>query len=176
MGNYTPRKTKNSLFRRRFWFSTTFGLFRFSTFWLFRRIFWFFTFEFHCITYQFFDIVIFICCVFQNSIGIFKISVQKFFHGFFELVKKRRSIRRFKKNQVGEEKLKKIFEAMKSAPSSGNLQSYKVFVIRDENKKKEIAKASLYQDFVSQALLFGCLRGQKQGKALWKARRRALLH
>jgi len=70
---------------------------------------------------------------------------------FFELVEKRRSVRRYKKRKVEEWKVEKILEAMNRAPSAGNLQAYKVFVIQDEKVKKEICKASHDQKFIKEA-------------------------
>ena len=52
---------------------------------------------------------------------------------FTEVIKKRRSIRQFKEDTVPEEKLVAMIELAKLAPSAGNLQSYKVAILRGEN-------------------------------------------
>lgn len=57
-----------------------------------------------------------------------------------EIIKKRRSIRSFKNIPVEEEKIKKILQLINLAPSAGNLQAYKVFIIKDKEKIEELAK------------------------------------
>lgn len=70
---------------------------------------------------------------------------------FFDLIEERRSIRKFEKKKVEEEKLKKILEAANSAPSAGNLQSYNFFVIKNQKIKEALAEAAWGQDFISEA-------------------------
>jgi nitroreductase len=52
---------------------------------------------------------------------------------------------------VEEEKLKRVFEAANMAPSAGNLQAYQVRVVRDEAKRRELAKAAHDQGYIAQA-------------------------
>ena len=70
---------------------------------------------------------------------------------FFELVEKRRSIRKFKERVVEDYKIMKILEASKSAPSAGNLQAYRIYVIKDKKLKNKVAEACYNQTFVSEA-------------------------
>ncbi len=70
---------------------------------------------------------------------------------FFEVIKKRRSVRAFQEVEVEESKLRIIFETINSAPSAGDLQAYEVFVVRSESKKRELAKAAFGQDFIASA-------------------------
>ncbi len=49
---------------------------------------------------------------------------------FFEVVRSRRSIRRFDDRPVEEEKLTAILEAANAAPSAGNLQAYEIYLVR----------------------------------------------
>ncbi|MEN3037747.1 MAG: nitroreductase family protein [Candidatus Kryptonium sp.] len=72
---------------------------------------------------------------------------------FFEVLRKRRSVRKFKDEPISEDKLKLIYEAINSAPSAGNLQAYEVFVVKDKNKLKQLADAALSQEFIAQAPL-----------------------
>lgn len=58
----------------------------------------------------------------------------------FEAIKKRRSIRSFTDEPVVEEDIKKIIEAATWAPSGSNSQPWEFLIIRDEVKKKELAK------------------------------------
>lgn len=70
---------------------------------------------------------------------------------FFELLKKRQSIRAFKEKPVEEEKLRKIFEAANFAPSAGNLQAYEIIVVGSEEKKRKLMEAASGQSFIAQA-------------------------
>jgi len=70
---------------------------------------------------------------------------------FFEVLEKRHSTRSFRNKEVEEEKIKKIMEAVNSAPSAGNLQSYKVFIVKDKEKKKKLVDASFGQEFIAEA-------------------------
>lgn len=70
---------------------------------------------------------------------------------FFEVVKKRHSIRAFKSQKIKEEDLKRIYETINSAPSAGNLQAYEVFVVEDKEILKRLVDASYGQDFIAEA-------------------------
>jgi nitroreductase len=48
----------------------------------------------------------------------------------FEVIRTRRSIRRFDDRPVEEEKLTAILEAANAAPSAGNLQAYEIYLVR----------------------------------------------
>ena len=70
---------------------------------------------------------------------------------FFEVLSQRRSIRSYKSQPIEEEKLKRIFEAANIAPSAGNLQAYQVRVVRDEAKRKALARAAHDQGYIAEA-------------------------
>lgn len=69
----------------------------------------------------------------------------------FEVIRGRRSIRKFKKKEVPREALDKIIEAMLWAPSAGNLQSRRFYFVFHEEKKRRLAEAAYGQEFVAQA-------------------------
>ncbi len=52
----------------------------------------------------------------------------------FEVVAKRRTVRRFADTPVPEEDLKRILDAARMAPSSGNQQPWKFLVVRDPER------------------------------------------
>lgn len=85
---------------------------------------------------------------------------------FFNVLKTRQSIRRFKRNPIEEEKLTKILEAANSAPSAGNLQAYKIFVVRNQSKKEALAEAALGQTFIAKApvILVFCADAERSAK------------
>ncbi|MEM3399355.1 MAG: nitroreductase family protein [Candidatus Micrarchaeia archaeon] len=70
---------------------------------------------------------------------------------FFELVEKRRSVRSFTDADVEEEKLQKIIDAAIASPSAGNLQAYKIFVVRDKERRRLLSEAALSQEFINEA-------------------------
>jgi nitroreductase len=59
---------------------------------------------------------------------------------FYEVVVKRRSIRKFKEKPVPEEALNKVLEAGRWAPSAGNIQPWHFIVITNAIIKGRIAK------------------------------------
>jgi nitroreductase len=77
---------------------------------------------------------------------------------FLNLVKKRKSIRAYKENKLEEEKLLKILEAGRLAPSAKNLQEWKFIVIKDEKLIKELVPICKNQAFVGEAsvVIVGC--------------------
>jgi nitroreductase len=70
---------------------------------------------------------------------------------FFDVIKRRRSIRAFKPGIPPEEKLNAILEAVRIAPSAGNVQAFKIKIVKDPATKKALAKASFGQSFVEAA-------------------------
>ena len=70
-----------------------------------------------------------------------------------EAIRGRHCIRRFRPDEVEEEKVEGILEAAKEAPSAGNLQARDFIVVRDSKKRRELAEAALSQNSVSEAPL-----------------------
>ncbi len=70
---------------------------------------------------------------------------------FFEVIRKRRSVRAFTGDTVKPADLKAVLGAVSAAPSAGNLQAYEVVVVRDEASRRKLAKAALEQSFIAQA-------------------------
>jgi len=68
-----------------------------------------------------------------------------------EAIKNRRSIRAYQKRPVEEEKINRILEAARWAPSAGNLQSVEYVVIKDQGTRKRLSEAALGQEQVSEA-------------------------
>lgn len=70
-----------------------------------------------------------------------------------ELIKKRRSIRRFQEKQIPDEYIDKFIEALIWAPSGGNLQPRKFFFVTNPDVKKSLASAAHDQKFIADAPL-----------------------
>jgi len=71
-----------------------------------------------------------------------------------ELIKKRRSIRKFKNVLIERDKLLKVLEAAHWAPTAGNLQSWKFIVVKDKRKRQQLAEAAFNQMWMTEAPVF----------------------
>jgi len=67
-----------------------------------------------------------------------------------EAIKKRRSIRAYKKQNVPEEIVEKLIDAASFAPSAGNIQPWKFVIARKPDTKKKLAQAAS-QAFIEEA-------------------------
>ena len=67
----------------------------------------------------------------------------------FEAIKKRYSCRAYQDKPIEQEKLDKIFEAARQAPSAKNLQDWRFVVVTDKKRKQQVA------DCTNQAQAFG---------------------
>jgi nitroreductase len=70
---------------------------------------------------------------------------------FFEVLRKRHSIRRFKGKKIEKDKIRKLLQAANSAPSAGNLQAYRIILVKDKDTSRKLAHVAWDQDFISQA-------------------------
>jgi nitroreductase len=68
-----------------------------------------------------------------------------------ETIRTRRSIRRYQRKDVPDEKLMQVLEAGRWAPSAHNSQPRKFIVIKDEKTRKELARIAPYGSFLSEA-------------------------
>ena len=73
-------------------------------------------------------------------------------------IKERRSIRDFHKKDIPEKVMDNLIEALRWAPSAGNIQARKFYFIKDKAIKKKIAAAALNQNFIAEAplVIVGC--------------------
>jgi len=70
-----------------------------------------------------------------------------------EAIRRRRSIRRFRKDELPDGIAEKLIELANMAPSAGNLQARDFIVVRDRKTREALAEAALDQEFVAQAPL-----------------------
>lgn len=71
----------------------------------------------------------------------------------FQAISRRRSIRSYKNREVDDEKLNKILESARLAPSAANRQEWKFIVVKDDKTRQKLVDAALGQKFVAQAPL-----------------------
>ncbi len=71
----------------------------------------------------------------------------------YEAIFDRRSIRRFIDKPVEEEKIAKILDAARWAPSVGNLQEWRFIIVNDNQKKSKLADAAVGQYWIKRAFV-----------------------
>jgi nitroreductase len=69
----------------------------------------------------------------------------------FDIIKDRRSIRAYKDERISKDKLEKLLEVARLAPSAANRQNWKFIVVEDEEIKKQLVTACNNQVFVGSA-------------------------
>ncbi len=73
------------------------------------------------------------------------------FNNLLELITNRRSIRSYSPQEVEPEKIDYILDAFRKAPSAKNLQPWKLIIVKDKNKRKDLAIACNNQMFLEEA-------------------------
>ncbi len=68
-----------------------------------------------------------------------------------EAIRRRRSIRKYQNKPVEEEKLNRVLEAGRLAPSAKNLQDWRFIVVRDPDTRRRLAEAAKNQWFIAEA-------------------------
>ena len=68
-----------------------------------------------------------------------------------DAMRKRRSIRDYEDRPVPEEKVQKILEAARLAPSASNRQRWKFIIVRDGERRQELARAAGGQKHIAVA-------------------------
>jgi nitroreductase len=91
----------------------------------------------------------------------------------FEAIKKRRSIRKYNQKTVEKEKLSKVLEAARLAPSAMNRQPY-AFVVTSDNKTIQKISAACNQKWNAPTIITVCAFPDKawtreDGEEYWKA-------
>jgi nitroreductase len=69
----------------------------------------------------------------------------------FDAIKRRRSIRAFKGQDVPIETIQILIDAASWAPSAGNIQPWEFIVVRKPDTKAKLAEAALDQSFIEEA-------------------------
>lgn len=94
--------------------------------------------------------------------------------GFYEVVRRRRSIRRFKEDKVPKNVLNRILEAARWAPSGANLQPWKFIVVTELETKARIADSctefskEVWKSFAPETARFLGSRGGTWNKSYMK--------
>jgi len=77
---------------------------------------------------------------------------------FYEVIKKRKSVRKYRPDPIPDNVLRRILEAGRIAPSAKNIQPWKFIVIKDPENKKKVAEACRGQHWIADAdvIICGC--------------------
>ena len=81
----------------------------------------------------------------------------------YKAIRIRKSVRSFLDRDIEEDKLQRILEAVRLAPSAHNLQEWRFVVVRDRQKREQLAMAAHNQVFVGEApvVIAGCAETDK---------------
>ncbi|MGC9094607.1 MAG: nitroreductase family protein [Candidatus Bathyarchaeia archaeon] len=85
----------------------------------------------------------------------------------FDAVQQRRSVRAYGAASVPKDKLMKILEAARLAPSAGNVQPWHFIVVTDGKKRQKIAKSGWFSRFLAESpvVIVGC--GDEKASPKW---------
>jgi len=70
-----------------------------------------------------------------------------------DVIRARKSTRKYREDPIPEEALNRILEAARLAPSGKNLQPWKFIIVKDQGLKDRLAEASIRQYFMAKAPL-----------------------
>lgn len=76
------------------------------------------------------------------------------FETLSNIIRKRRSVRKYLKKDVSDALIEKIFDSTRFAPSAGNYQPWEFIVVRDAEMKKNLIEAAYDQKWMSEAPVF----------------------
>jgi nitroreductase len=78
-----------------------------------------------------------------------------------EAIRMRRSVRRYENKPVEDDKLLRILEAARRAPSASNRQEWRFIIVQNEQSRKALAQAARNQTFVGEApvVIVACAEG-----------------
>ena len=76
----------------------------------------------------------------------------------YQAIKKRYSCRSYSSKPIEPEKLERILEVARQAPSAKNLQDWRFVIVTDEEKRKQLGIAANEQMFIATApaIIIGC--------------------
>jgi nitroreductase len=84
----------------------------------------------------------------------------------FEAIQARYSVRAYQDKPVEQEKLDRILEAARLAPSAANRQEWRFVVVRDAGKRAQLMDAAGGQQFVGQAPVVIVACGKHDGRIM----------
>jgi len=91
---------------------------------------------------------------------------------FYEVVRTRRSVRKYRADSIPQEVLARVLEAARTAPSGSNRQPTRLIVVKDEQTKGKLVPMCHNQAFVAAApvVIVACGRDIKYDRGEWMGR------
>jgi nitroreductase len=84
-----------------------------------------------------------------------------------DLIKKRRSIRRYTAQDVSDEQVRVLLEAAMAAPSANNVRPWHFVVVRDANLRKELSKTHRWSYMCADAPVVFAVIGDSRASDRW---------
>jgi len=69
---------------------------------------------------------------------------------FEQVLTNRQSIRKFKSTEISDETIREILNLAQLAPSAGNLQAYKIKIVKTNDEKIKLKEATFTRNFIKQ--------------------------
>ena len=70
---------------------------------------------------------------------------------FSELLRVRRSVRRYQPAPLDDEQIAEVLQAVRTAPSAGNFQAYEIYVVKGAERMKALAAAAFNHGWIAEA-------------------------
>ena len=86
-----------------------------------------------------------------------------------DLIKKRRSIRKYTGQAVTDEQIRQLLEAAMAAPSASNIQSWEFVVVRDPDLKRQLAQTHTWSHMAADAAAVFVVCGDERASHHWVA-------
>ncbi|MCM8815470.1 MAG: nitroreductase family protein [Candidatus Omnitrophica bacterium] len=88
---------------------------------------------------------------------------------FYQVIKTRRSVRAYKRDEIPQDVLERVLNAARIAPSGSNRQPWKFILIKDRERKRQLAELCHHQSFIAQApvVIAGCGRNIHYNRGGW---------
>ncbi len=84
-----------------------------------------------------------------------------------DMIKKRRSIRKYTDQAVTDEQIRQLLEAAMAAPSASNIQSWEFVVVRDPNLKRQLAQTHTWSHMAADAAAVFVVCGNERASRHW---------
>lgn len=84
-----------------------------------------------------------------------------------EVIKKRRSIRKYQEKEIEEEKLKEVLKAAMFAPSAMDRRPWDFVVVRDKKVKEQLAASCPWAAFAKESAAVVVVVGDEKRSRLW---------
>jgi nitroreductase len=70
---------------------------------------------------------------------------------FDECLKTRRSVKTFTDKKIKDKDINEVLDSIRYAPNSGNLQNWRLILVKDQKKKEQLKKTAFNQEWIDQA-------------------------